>query len=112
MLEVRREREVCSVPLPRADMCSGSAGEESVETLSEQLELSEFIIKPGAGNSSSIRPLLIMCVCVSLPLSGTSLQLQGHVHWLLELAIKLVSTLPAANTTSVSHTYMYIHVHV
>jgi hypothetical protein len=59
------------------NVCSGSAGEESVETLSEQLELSEFIIKP-----------------------GTSLQLQGHVHWLLELAIKLVSTLPAANTTS------------
>ena len=102
---------LCVNTCPPADVCSGSAGEESVETLSEQLEPSEFIIQPDTGNSSSIRPLLTICVCVSLPLSGTSLQLQGHVHWLLELAIKLVSTLPAANTTSVSHTYMYMYIH-
>ena len=84
-----------------SDVCSGSGSEESVETLCEQLELTEYVIKPGAGNVSSVNPLLT--ISLLLP-SDTASQLQGHVHWLLELAIKLVSTLSSGNTTSVSHT--------
>ena len=37
----------------------------------------------------------------SLSLSDTASQLQGHVHWLLELAIKLVSNFSSGNTTCV-----------
>ena len=75
---------LCVNTCPPTDVCSGSAGEESVETLSEQLELSEFIIKPGAGNSSSIRPLLIMCVSLSLcqvPLYSCRATYTGCWNW-------------------------------
>ena len=45
-------------------------------------------------------------------LSGTALQLQSHVHWLLELAIKLVANLSTGNTTSVRNTHIYkYHMH-
>lgn len=42
---------VCDVLLFPTDVCSDSTSEESIETLSEQITLSEFVIKPGEEHS-------------------------------------------------------------
>ena len=88
---------VCDVLLFPTDVCSDSSSEESVETLSEQITLSEFVIKPG---EDPLRGVWVWLHHHQYT-AGTALQLQGHLHWLLELAIKLVSTLSSGNITAV-----------
>ena len=40
---------------------------------------------------------------VLLPLSGTASQLQGHIHWVLEFAIDIISTTAKGDITMVTH---------
>ena len=87
----------CIFKILHKDVCSSNASEDNVETLSGQLELSDFVITPGTGGDLCT----IETLSLSFSLSGTTLQLQSHVHWLLELAIKLVANLSSGNTTSV-----------
>ena len=88
-------------------VCSGNGSEDSVEALSEKMELTDFVIKPGMTCMHTVFETRV----ISVTLSGTAIQLQGHVHWLLELAITLVSNLSSGDTTSVSHTSTHTHAH-
>ena len=67
-------------PPPTADMCSDGS-EESLEEVAGSLDGKEFAASPVVGVAS---------------------ELEGHCHWVVELAIRAVSSLATDNTAIVS----------
>ena len=87
-------------------MCSEHSSEDNLESVASKLPTKEFIIPQGTQYCCLF--LILSTTHFLSPLDADVIShLQGHCHWLVEMAVKMVSAITKATTDVVS--YLFDH---
>ena len=85
--------------MPRLQsVCTDNKTEENLNNLADDLDAKDFDLSPGEYDNACTCEVTCMYMCIDV--AG---HLQPHCHWLLELAIVIVSAIAEGQVHVVSH---------